>query len=77
MLVGVFYPLLYHTTGYLGAIVESQKGYYGFLNGNAFNPLLFPVAMARSRGVAPPLARKFTSALCSINNLAVAFMEFS
>lgn len=29
----------------LGAIVESQKGYYGFLNGNAFNPLLFPVAI--------------------------------
>jgi NADH-quinone oxidoreductase subunit H len=26
-------------------IVESQKGYYGFLNGNGFNPLLFPMAI--------------------------------
>lgn len=29
----------------LGTIVESQKGYYGFLNGNGFNPLLFPLAI--------------------------------
>ena len=26
-------------------IVESQKGYYGFVNGNGFNPLLFPMAI--------------------------------
>jgi NADH-quinone oxidoreductase subunit H len=29
----------------LTAIVESQKGYYGFINGNGFNPLLFPMAV--------------------------------
>ena len=29
----------------LTAIVESQKGYYGLLNGNGFNPLLFPMAI--------------------------------
>lgn len=29
----------------LTTIVESQKGYYGFLNGNGFNPLLFPMAV--------------------------------
>ncbi|EZP70809.1 NADH-quinone oxidoreductase subunit H [Sphingomonas paucimobilis] len=29
----------------LTAIVESQKGYYGFINGHAFNPLLFPMAI--------------------------------
>ena len=29
----------------MSAIVESQKGYYGFLNGNGFNPLLFPMAV--------------------------------
>jgi NADH-quinone oxidoreductase subunit H len=29
----------------ISAIVESQKGYYGFLNGNGFNPLLFPMAI--------------------------------
>jgi NADH-quinone oxidoreductase subunit H len=29
----------------LTAIVESQKGYYGFINGNGFNPLLFPMAI--------------------------------
>ncbi|HEX7872134.1 MAG TPA: NADH-quinone oxidoreductase subunit NuoH [Sphingobium sp.] len=29
----------------LTAIVESQKGYYGFLNGNGFNPLLFPMSI--------------------------------
>ncbi|MBB3980909.1 NADH-quinone oxidoreductase subunit H [Sphingobium fontiphilum] len=29
----------------LTTIVESQKGYYGFLNGNGFNPLLFPMAI--------------------------------
>ena len=29
----------------MSAIVESQKGYYGFLNGNGFNPLLFPIAI--------------------------------
>jgi len=26
-------------------IVESQKGYYGFVNGYGFNPLLFPMAI--------------------------------
>jgi NADH-quinone oxidoreductase subunit H len=29
----------------ISAIIESQKGYYGFLNGNGFNPLLFPMAI--------------------------------
>jgi NADH-quinone oxidoreductase subunit H len=29
----------------LTAIVESQKGYYGFVNGNFINPLLFPMAI--------------------------------
>ncbi|SCW68382.1 NADH-quinone oxidoreductase subunit H [Sphingobium faniae] len=29
----------------LTEIVESQKGYYGLLNGHGFNPLLFPVAV--------------------------------
>ncbi|MET0248984.1 MAG: NADH-quinone oxidoreductase subunit NuoH [Sphingobium sp.] len=29
----------------LTEIVESQRGYYGFLNGNGFNPLLFPMAV--------------------------------
>src|SRR3546814_13724807 len=29
----------------LPAIVESQRGYYGFLNGNGFNPLLFPMSI--------------------------------
>ena len=29
----------------MSTIVESQKGYYGFLNGNGFNPLLFPIAV--------------------------------
>ncbi len=29
----------------LSTIVESQKGYYGFLNGNGFNPLMFPMAV--------------------------------
>lgn len=29
----------------LTAIVESQQGYYGLLNGHGFNPLLFPVAV--------------------------------
>lgn len=29
----------------LSTIVESQRGYYGFLNGNGFNPLLFPMAV--------------------------------
>ncbi|BAI96164.1 NADH-quinone oxidoreductase subunit H [Sphingobium sp. TA15] len=29
----------------LTAIVESQRGYYGFLNGNGFNPLLFPMSI--------------------------------
>ncbi|MGE4411871.1 MAG: NADH-quinone oxidoreductase subunit NuoH [Sphingomonadales bacterium] len=29
----------------LTTIVESQKGYYGLLNGNGFNPLLFPMAI--------------------------------
>ncbi|WP_298401571.1 NADH-quinone oxidoreductase subunit NuoH [Sphingobium sp.] len=29
----------------MSAIVESQKGYYGFVNGNFVNPLLFPMAI--------------------------------
>jgi len=29
----------------LTEIVESQKGYYGVLNGHGFNPLLFPIAV--------------------------------
>ncbi|MDX3909004.1 MAG: NADH-quinone oxidoreductase subunit NuoH [Sphingobium sp.] len=29
----------------LSAIVESQRGYYGFINGNGFNPLLFPMSV--------------------------------
>lgn len=29
----------------LSTIVETQKGYYGFLNGHGFNPLLFPMAV--------------------------------
>ncbi|MGC4250658.1 MAG: NADH-quinone oxidoreductase subunit NuoH [Sphingobium sp.] len=29
----------------ISTIVESQRGYYGFLNGNGFNPLLFPMAI--------------------------------
>ncbi|MBO9582324.1 MAG: NADH-quinone oxidoreductase subunit NuoH [Sphingobium sp.] len=29
----------------LSTIVESQKGYYGILNGHGFNPLLFPMAI--------------------------------
>lgn len=29
----------------LSTIVMTQKGYYGFLNGNGFNPLLFPMAV--------------------------------
>ena len=29
----------------LTTIVETQKGYYGFLNGHGFNPLLFPMAV--------------------------------
>ncbi|MCB2015571.1 MAG: NADH-quinone oxidoreductase subunit NuoH [Sphingobium sp.] len=29
----------------MSTIVESQKGYYGFLNGHGFNPLLFPIAV--------------------------------
>ncbi|CAD7334689.1 NADH-quinone oxidoreductase subunit NuoH [Sphingomonadales bacterium 56] len=29
----------------LTAIVESQRGYYGFINGHAFNPLLFPMSI--------------------------------
>jgi NADH-quinone oxidoreductase subunit H len=29
----------------LSAIVMSQRGYYGILNGNGFNPLLFPMAI--------------------------------
>ena len=29
----------------LTTIVESQRGYYGFINGHGFNPLLFPVAV--------------------------------
>ncbi len=29
----------------LTTIVESQRGYYGFINGHAFNPLLFPMSI--------------------------------
>src|SRR3546814_19113582 len=29
----------------LSTIVESQKAYYGFINGHVFNPLLFPMAV--------------------------------
>jgi len=29
----------------LSTIVWTQKGYYGFLNGNGFNPLLFPMSI--------------------------------
>ncbi|AUW58448.1 NADH-quinone oxidoreductase subunit NuoH [Sphingobium sp. SCG-1] len=29
----------------LSTIVESQRGYYGFINGNGFNPLLFPMSV--------------------------------
>src|SRR3546814_710909 len=29
----------------LSTIVESQKAYYGFVNGHGFNPLLFPMAV--------------------------------
>ncbi len=29
----------------LGAIVEAQKGLYGFINGFGFNPLLFPMSV--------------------------------
>ena len=29
----------------LTTIVESQRDYYGFINGHAFNPLLFPMAI--------------------------------
>jgi NADH-quinone oxidoreductase subunit H len=29
----------------LSVIVDAQKGYYGFLNGNFVNPLLFPMAV--------------------------------
>lgn len=29
----------------MGGIVEAQKGYYGLLNGNFANPLLFPMAI--------------------------------
>ncbi|MBB5986223.1 NADH-quinone oxidoreductase subunit NuoH [Sphingobium lignivorans] len=29
----------------LSTIVMTQKGYYGFLNGHGFNPLLFPMAV--------------------------------
>ncbi|MET0361597.1 MAG: NADH-quinone oxidoreductase subunit NuoH, partial [Sphingobium sp.] len=29
----------------LTTIVESQRGYYGFINGNGFNPLLFPMSI--------------------------------
>ncbi|MPT47812.1 MAG: NADH-quinone oxidoreductase subunit NuoH [Sphingobium sp.] len=29
----------------LTEIVQSQQGYYGFLNGHGFNPLLFPMAV--------------------------------
>jgi len=29
----------------LSTIIETQKGYYGLLNGHGFNPLLFPMAV--------------------------------
>jgi len=37
--------VLYSGSFNLGAIVENQKGYYGFLNGHWANPLLFPMAV--------------------------------
>jgi len=37
--------VLWAGTFNLTGIVESQKGLYGFLNGNGFNPLLFPMAV--------------------------------
>ncbi|RZF64896.1 NADH-quinone oxidoreductase subunit NuoH [Sphingomonas populi] len=37
--------VLYSGSFNLGAIVENQKGYYGFLNGHWCNPLLFPMAV--------------------------------
>lgn len=37
--------VLWAGTFNLSGIVESQKGLYGFVNGNGFNPLLFPMAV--------------------------------
>jgi NADH-quinone oxidoreductase subunit H len=37
--------VLWAGTFNLSGIVLAQKGYYGFLNGNGFNPLLFPMAV--------------------------------
>jgi NADH-quinone oxidoreductase subunit H len=37
--------VLWAGTFNLGGIVEAQKGYYGFINGNGFNPLLFPMSV--------------------------------
>lgn len=37
--------VLYASSFNLTAIVESQRGNIGFLNGNLFNPLLFPMAI--------------------------------
>ena len=37
--------VLWAGTFNLGTIVEAQKGYYGFVNGNFVNPLLFPMAI--------------------------------
>ncbi|MBY8822949.1 NADH-quinone oxidoreductase subunit NuoH [Sphingomonas colocasiae] len=37
--------VLWAGTFNLTGIVESQKGLYGFVNGNGFNPLLFPMAV--------------------------------
>jgi NADH-quinone oxidoreductase subunit H len=37
--------VLWAGTFNLTGIVESQKGLYGFINGNGFNPLLFPMAV--------------------------------
>ena len=37
--------VLWAGTFNLSGIVEAQKGYYGFVNGNFINPLLFPMAI--------------------------------
>src|SRR3546814_3806619 len=37
--------VLWDGSFHLSSIVESQKAYYGFINGHGFNPLLFPMAV--------------------------------
>jgi NADH-quinone oxidoreductase subunit H len=37
--------VLWSGTFNLSGIVETQRGYYGFINGHGFNPLLFPMAI--------------------------------